>query len=125
MDGHPSWRIGVDPFLGSGTTLAASELTERVCYGLEIDPRYLDVIITRRQKLARKQATLEGDGRTFDQIAAAGNPTAYVPTKASDTIIAAYITAPLDWSLPPVKHQEPSLSGEDRIPQGCLDKLAR
>jgi DNA methylase/ParB-like nuclease domain len=64
-----------DPFLGSGTTLAASELTERVCYGLELDPRYLDVIITRWQKLAGKQATLEGDGRTFDQIAAERRPT--------------------------------------------------
>lgn len=28
-----------DPFLGSGTTLVAAELTERICYGLEIDPR--------------------------------------------------------------------------------------
>src|SRR5260370_34075132 len=57
-----------DPFLGSGTTLAASELTERVCCGLEIDPRYVDVIITRWQQLTGKPATLEGDGRTFDQI---------------------------------------------------------
>ena len=63
-----------DPFLGSGTTLAACELTERVCYGLEIDPRFVDVIITRWQKLAGKQAALEGDGRTFDQIAAERRP---------------------------------------------------
>jgi len=27
-----------DPFLGSGTTVAAAELTERVCYGIELDP---------------------------------------------------------------------------------------
>jgi DNA modification methylase len=28
-----------EPFLGSGTTLAAAELTERVCYGIEFDPK--------------------------------------------------------------------------------------
>jgi hypothetical protein len=32
-------------FLGSETTLAAAELTERVCYGLELDPKYVDVIV--------------------------------------------------------------------------------
>ena len=34
-------------FLGSGTTLVAAELTERACLGLEVDPRYCDVIIQR------------------------------------------------------------------------------
>ena len=58
-----------DPFLGSGTTLAAAEATERVCYGLELDPKYVDVIVTRWQSFTGKQATLEGDGRTFDEIA--------------------------------------------------------
>jgi DNA modification methylase len=33
-----------DPFLGSGTTLAVAELTERICCGLELDPKYIDVI---------------------------------------------------------------------------------
>ncbi len=59
-----------DPFLGSGTTLAAAEVTERTCYGLEIDPRYCDVVVTRWQKLSGKPATLEGNDRTFDEIAA-------------------------------------------------------
>ena len=58
-----------EPFLGSGTTLAAAELTERVCYGLELDPKYVDVVISRWQTLAGKHATLDGDGRTFDEIA--------------------------------------------------------
>jgi DNA modification methylase len=58
-----------DPFLGSGTTLAAAELTERVCYGVELDPKYDDVIVQRWQSLSGKQATLEGDGRTFEEIA--------------------------------------------------------
>jgi DNA modification methylase len=58
-----------DPFLGSGTTLAAAELTERVCYGLELDPKYLDVIVQRWQQLAGQKATLDADGRTFEEIA--------------------------------------------------------
>jgi DNA modification methylase len=58
-----------DPFLGSGTTLAAAELTERVCCGLELDPKYVDVIVERWQQLTGKKATLEGCGRPFDEIA--------------------------------------------------------
>ncbi len=58
-----------DPFLGSGTTLAAAELNERVCYGIELDPKYVDVVVQRWQQLTGKQATLDGDGRTFDEIA--------------------------------------------------------
>jgi DNA modification methylase len=58
-----------EPFLGSGTSLAAAELTERVCCGIELDPKYVDVVIQRWQTLSGKQATLEGDGRTFEAIA--------------------------------------------------------
>jgi DNA modification methylase len=57
-----------DPFLGSGTTLAAAELTERVCYGLELDPKYADVVVQRWEQLARKEAKLEANGRTFEEI---------------------------------------------------------
>ena len=58
-----------DGFLGSGTTLAAAELTERVCLGLELDPKYIDVAVQRWQSLSNQKATLDGDGRTFDEIA--------------------------------------------------------
>ena len=58
-----------DPFLGSGTTLAAAEITERVCYGIELDEKYVDTVVLRWQGLTGGKATLEGDGRTFDQIA--------------------------------------------------------
>jgi DNA modification methylase len=57
-----------EPFLGSGTTLAAAELIERVCCGMELDPKYVDVIVQRWQTLSGKKATLEGDGRTFEEI---------------------------------------------------------
>jgi DNA modification methylase len=58
-----------DPFLGSGTTLAAAEVTGRVCYGLELDPKYADVIVERWQSVTGRKATLEGDGRTFEAVA--------------------------------------------------------
>jgi DNA modification methylase len=57
-----------EPFLGSGTTLAAAELTERDCYGLELDPKYADVVVQRWQISSGKEAQLESDGRTFDEI---------------------------------------------------------
>src|SRR5271168_3896573 len=59
-----------DPFLGSGTTLAAAELTERVCCGLELDPKYVDVIVERWQRLTGRHATLDGDSRTFEEMKA-------------------------------------------------------
>ena len=57
-----------DPFLGSGTTLMAAELTGRVCCGLELDPKYIDVIIERWQGATGKEARLEGAGTTFPQV---------------------------------------------------------
>lgn len=57
-----------EPFLGSGTTLAAAELTQRVCYGIELDPKYIDVIVQRWEQLTGKVATLDGDGGTFAQV---------------------------------------------------------
>ena len=54
-----------DPFLGSGTTLVAAESTERICYGLELSPAYVDVIVKRWEKLTSKKATLESTGENF------------------------------------------------------------
>jgi len=59
-----------DPFLGSGTTMMAAELTERFCCGIDIDPRYVDVAVIRWQEFTGQQATLDGDGRTFEQVKA-------------------------------------------------------
>ncbi len=58
-----------DPFLGSGTTLVAAELTERVCVGMELDPKYCDVIIQRWQQFTGMEAMLDGTKRSFDDIA--------------------------------------------------------
>lgn len=37
----------IDFFFGSGSTLIACEKTNRICYGMELDPKYVDVIIKR------------------------------------------------------------------------------
>jgi DNA modification methylase len=48
-----------EPFLGSGTTLAACELTGRVCVGIELDPKYVDVVIARWELMTGKKAVRE------------------------------------------------------------------
>jgi DNA modification methylase len=56
-----------DCFLGSGTTLIACEQLGRRCYGIEIEPRYVDVSVRRWQNLTGQEAILEATGRTFAQ----------------------------------------------------------
>ena len=55
-----------DPFLGSGTTLIAAEHLNRKCYGIEIEPRYVDVIIKRWENLTGKKAKLLTKGDNID-----------------------------------------------------------
>jgi DNA modification methylase len=47
MNSSMTNTLVLDPFLGSGTTMMACEQSERTCYGLELDPKYCDVIINR------------------------------------------------------------------------------
>ncbi len=54
----------LDPFLGSGTTVIAAEQLSRRCYGIEIEPKYVDVIVRRWQNFTGKRAKLE-DGTEF------------------------------------------------------------
>lgn len=61
-------QIVFDPFLGSGTTMLACEHLSRKCLGMELNPLFIDVIVLRWQKFTGKQATLEGDGRTFEAV---------------------------------------------------------
>jgi DNA modification methylase len=58
------------PFSDLGTTLLAAEMNHRVCYGLEIEPKYVDLIVRRWQDFTGRPATLDGDGRSFDEICA-------------------------------------------------------
>jgi len=57
--------IVYDPFLGSGTTLIAAETENRVCYGMELNPAYVDVIVRRWQDMTGKQATHEKTKQVF------------------------------------------------------------
>jgi len=72
-----SCKIGgivLDPFAGSGTTLIACERRRRRAHLIEIDPKYVDVICARWQQFSGKQAVLDGDGRTFAEIATERQP---------------------------------------------------
>ena len=59
----------LDPFGGSGSTLIACEKTGRQARLMELEPKYVDVAVIRWQQLTGKDAVLEGDGRTFREIA--------------------------------------------------------
>ena len=58
-----------DPFLGSGTSLIAAEMTGRVCYGIELNPAYVDVVVRRWQAFTGRAARHEGSGELFDERA--------------------------------------------------------
>jgi DNA modification methylase len=63
-------EIVLDAFLGSGTTLMAAERVGRVCYGIEIDPLYVDTAIRRWQRYTGECAVHAATGETFDLRAA-------------------------------------------------------
>ena len=56
----------VEPFGGSGTTLIAAERLGRVCYAMELDPGYCDVIVRRWEKTTGLKATREGEDDGVD-----------------------------------------------------------
>jgi DNA modification methylase len=59
-----------DPFVGSGTTIIAAEMTGRACVAIEISPQYCDVALLRWQAFTGQSATLAADGRTYAAIVA-------------------------------------------------------
>jgi DNA modification methylase len=68
MDCTARRDIVLDPFLGSGTTVIAAERTGRRCYGIEIDPVYVDVALRRWQAYTRQCARDARSGRLFNEI---------------------------------------------------------
>jgi DNA modification methylase len=66
----------VDCCCGTGTTIIAAEKLGKDGCGIELSPSYCDVIVTRWQKFTGQTATLRGDGRSFDEIAAERLPAA-------------------------------------------------
>jgi DNA modification methylase len=65
-----SGEVVYDPFLGSGTTLIAAHSTDRICFGIDIDPRYVDVVVQRWQKFTGNKVVLASSGKTFDSVSA-------------------------------------------------------
>jgi len=61
-------NVVLDPFGGSGTTLIAAEKSGRLARLIELDPKYVDVIVRRWQDWTGKQATRESDGALFDLV---------------------------------------------------------
>ena len=68
LDASAPGEIVLDSFLGSGSTLLAAERTSRVCYGIEIDPLYVDTAIRRWQVETGSKAVHAESGKTFDEL---------------------------------------------------------
>jgi DNA modification methylase len=71
-----------EPFLGSGTTLIAAQSSGRVCYGIEIDPIFVDVVIRRWQAFTGEIAIRESDGQSFEEATKPNGPSCSLPTSA-------------------------------------------
>jgi DNA modification methylase len=63
LNSSDSGQAVYDPFLGSGTTIIAAEMTGRACYGLELSPEYCDVIVQRWQNFTGKKAERVAPGQ--------------------------------------------------------------
>lgn len=63
------------PLLGSGTSLIAAETTGRICYGLELDPAYVDVIVTRWAAFTGEEPVLAETGDIFSAVREARSQT--------------------------------------------------
>lgn len=61
-------QIVLDAFLGSGTTLIAAEKCGRICYGIELEPLYIDTIIRRWQELTGESAINITSGKSYREL---------------------------------------------------------
>jgi len=68
MDCSQHGDIVLDPFGGSGTTLIAVEQAGRIGYLMELDPHYVDVILSRYEKQFSVEPVLSETGKTFSEV---------------------------------------------------------
>ena len=64
---RPGDRV-LDAFGGSGSTLIACQRLDRKARLIELEPKYVDVIVRRWQEFSGKTAILAGDGRSFAEV---------------------------------------------------------
>jgi hypothetical protein len=70
MDCTHRGDLVLDAFLGSGSTLIAAERIDRRCFGIEIEPVFVDRLIRRWQQFTGCQAIHVASGRLFDDLEA-------------------------------------------------------
>jgi hypothetical protein len=68
LDCSARGELVADSFLGSGSTLLAAERTGRICYGIELDPVYVDTAIKRWQGHTGDHAIHAASGKRFEEI---------------------------------------------------------
>ena len=68
LDASNRNAIILDAFLGSGSTLIAAEQSNRICYGIEIEPKYIDTAIRRYEELTGKDAIHMQTGRKYAEL---------------------------------------------------------
>jgi DNA modification methylase len=61
--------VVLDPFLGSGSTLIAAEMVDRICHGSDLDPKYVDFAVRRWQNWTGRHAVHAETGQRFDDLA--------------------------------------------------------
>lgn len=69
--------IVLDTFMGAGSTLIAAQQTGRRCFGIELDPRHVDVAVLRWQAQTKGEATCVKTGETFGERAQLCQPEAH------------------------------------------------
>jgi DNA modification methylase len=74
--------IVFDPFVGSGTTMAAAQLLDRVGYGIEISPGYCDIVLNRMAALVGVDPTLAETNEQMSKVAARRGTDPTQPPKA-------------------------------------------
>lgn len=72
LDASNRGGVVLDAFLGSGSTLIAAEKAGRICYGVELEPKYVDTAIRRYESLGEKRSAVHmGSGKTYQELLAA------------------------------------------------------
>jgi DNA modification methylase len=65
FNNHKKAKIVLDLFMGSGSTMVAAHQLNRKCYGMELDPKYCQVIVDRMQKLD-SNLNIKINGRPYE-----------------------------------------------------------